>query len=292
MRQFVKIVAGLIFLLFSSLWAALVLVATLVGIATVPANADPLKKAAIATLNWLAGSNHLIAYLLALVLAALGVGLLFWHPEKGWRWFFDRTGEAPPREATRHGAITFIGGTPPTPPLPEPQDVIDAKLRLGNFVLVTLGPAIESANLTLRKAANVVMAIDPNSPQANFAYNGIVSASVSPGILRVFDSAENVRGSSLPVLEGAIQDAVGKYCAVGALIADIVMSTRSNSEAWENGGFREQCAAWLSVHDELESKLQALSADIHYSQIRAHMRGATLLDHTRRDWLRAIEILS
>jgi hypothetical protein len=90
MARILKYTAGVFLILFAALWAMAVFISTIEGIITMPANATPTQAAIIDALRWLADSSPINVYFIAVGLFALGFGVLFWHPEKGWAFYFEK----------------------------------------------------------------------------------------------------------------------------------------------------------------------------------------------------------
>lgn len=99
MKQIPKIIAGIIFVVFASFWAGVLFVSTIQGVIAVPADMSATRATVLSFLLWLSGTNHVVASLLCFGLYALGFGILFWHPEKGWAFYFEETSVTGPRIA-------------------------------------------------------------------------------------------------------------------------------------------------------------------------------------------------
>lgn len=89
--RILKIVAGVFFWIFASLWLAVQIIATAQGAIAIPSDMSSTQATLLGILQWLTGTPPVFAVLLRLGLYAFGFGLLFWHPEKGWAFYFDRT---------------------------------------------------------------------------------------------------------------------------------------------------------------------------------------------------------
>src|SRR5271156_2386796 len=88
--RYLKIILGVLALAMGALWIAAMVIQEVAGVANMPADIKTLHDAAMAALIWLAHTPPVAAYGFGLFLMAVGLGTLFWHPEKGWRFYFEQ----------------------------------------------------------------------------------------------------------------------------------------------------------------------------------------------------------
>ncbi|HEX4104937.1 MAG TPA: hypothetical protein VHX92_01775 [Rhizomicrobium sp.] len=152
----------------------------------------------------------------------------------------------------------------PAPPIVIPLDVVEAKLKLAEFVMNALLPAVIEADEAIRRAADVIKDWDPQSPQALFAWNGVFARIPPRPNVNLFNSADSIRNSPLPALEGMVRSDLEKYRNALSYLNLVIKATASNRALAARSGFVKQIGKWLPIHETLKAGLAGIIKDIHF----------------------------
>jgi hypothetical protein len=277
--RYVKIVIGVVVFLFGALWLAAVAIQNIAGVTNMPANITTLHDAARGALIWLAHTPPLAAYPFGLAVMALGVGILFWHPEKGWRWFFERSTKAKEQSSAKDSdEPESKPDAPMLRPAPMSSPDQDAKRTLANFVLRDLGPAMDEVKLALRLSSDVIQSVDPGCPQAQWAAIGVNVAQPPSDILDAFNDWEHIRDEPTSKLEEIISLAISKYSDASTTVHDVVISTAGCPAKWDTVDFIDKSLRWISIHRDLEKTVRELTSNVRYSRLRSDLKS--------KDWFK------
>ena len=212
-------------------------------------------------LAYFAPYSYLVAVLLTLILLAwlarLLVGLI--------RSLGAPSSEAPDAPLTER--------EPPAPVLPpDSQEVIDAKRKLGAFVLGSLTNAIDEAREALQQSSEVIRAVSPTSPQAMLAMDAVMAASPGGVAIDVFNDWPRFRAESMDTLEEAVVRTLGEYNRAVLMIESVIGLTRECESKRDTLDFIDKTLRWFAAHRKLETETRALATDVPYSTLRARLK--------------------
>ena len=159
--------------------------------------------------------------------------------------------------------------TPQSPRAPDPADVAEAKVRLASFVVNTLEPATASIQDTLRLAAHVIGDWDRNSPQSEFAWNGIANRMPPPISMNSMDSLRDV---PLIDIERAVEKCIINYRIAANHINLVIVRTSIDPARQNARNFIPQFCSWYILHEKLKKDLSEISEDIHFPVLRSQSK--------------------